>query len=66
MLKKILPWVVFVSLFGMIIIGFALKDNMNDYISKMMKTQAGPEIANSGSAFVDSTFNYTKQLLISI
>lgn len=26
----------------------------------MMKAQAGSEIANSGSAYVDSTFNYTK------
>ena len=60
MLKKILPWVVFVTLFGLIIIGFALKDNMNTYLSKMMKTQAGSEIINSGSAYVDSTFNYTK------
>ena len=60
MIKKILPWVVFVALFGLIIIGFALKDNMNDYVSKMMKTQAGSEIANSGLAYVDSTFNYTK------
>jgi len=34
MLKKILPWVVFIALFGLIIIGFALKDNMNNYLSK--------------------------------
>ena len=60
MVKKILPWVVFVLLFGLIVIGFALKDNMNNYLSKMMKEQAAPEIANSGSAYVDSTFNYTK------
>jgi thioredoxin 1 len=26
----------------------------------MMKEQAAPEIANSGAAYVDSTFNYTK------
>lgn len=60
MVKKILPWVVFILLFGLIVIGFALKDNMNTYLSKMMKEQAGSEIANSGSAYVDSTFNYTK------
>lgn len=30
MLKKILPWVMFVLLFGLIIIGFALKENMNN------------------------------------
>ena len=60
MVKKILPWVVYVLLFGFIIIGYALKENMNDYLSKVMKAQAGSEIINSGSAYVDSTFNYTK------
>ena len=60
MLKKILPWVVYVLLFGFIIIGYALKENMTIYLSKVMKTQAGSEIINSGSAYVDSTFNYTK------
>lgn len=60
MVKKIFLWVVYILLFGFIIIGFALKENMNNYLSKMMKTQAGSEIINSGSAFVDSTFNYTK------
>jgi thioredoxin 1 len=60
MLKKILPWVMFAMLFGLIIIGFALKDNMNAYLSKMMKAQAGSEIIHSGSAYVDSTFNYIK------
>ena len=60
MLKRILLWVVYVMLFGFIIIGYALKENMNSYLSKMMKAQAGTEIINSGSAYVDSTFNYTK------
>ncbi|HCY41029.1 MAG TPA: hypothetical protein DHV48_06685 [Prolixibacteraceae bacterium] len=60
MVKKILPWVVYIMLFGFIIIGYALKENMNNYLSKMMKAQAGSEIINSGSAYVDSTFNYTK------
>ena len=60
MLKKILPWVVYVLLFGFIIIGYALKENMNNYLSKMVRSQAGSEVINSGSAYVDSTFNYTK------
>ena len=60
MIKKILPGVVFIALFGLIIIGIALKDNMNNYVSKMMKTQAGSEITKSGSAYVDSNFDYTK------
>jgi len=52
MVKKILPWVVYIMLFGFIIIGYALKENMNNYLSKMMKAQAGSEIIHSGSAFV--------------
>lgn len=40
MLKKIIPWVVFVLLFGLIIIGFAIKDSMNNYLLRMMKEQA--------------------------
>ena len=60
MVKKILPWVVYILLFGFIIIGYALKENMNNYLSKMMKAQAGSEIIHSGSAYVDSTFNYAK------
>jgi thioredoxin 1 len=63
MVKKIFLWVVYILLFGFIIIGFALKENMNNYLSKMMKAQAGSEIINSGSAYVDSTFNYTKNRL---
>lgn len=47
----------FVLLFGLIIIGFALKESMNNYLSKMMKAQAGSEIIHSGSAYFDSTFN---------
>lgn len=60
MVKKILPWVVFIALFGLIIIGLALRDNMNNYLSKMMKEQAVPEIKTSGTTYVDTTFNYTK------
>jgi thioredoxin 1 len=60
MLKKIIPWVMFILLFGLIIIGFALKENMNNYLSKMMKEQAAPETKASGAAFIDSLYNYSK------
>jgi thioredoxin 1 len=60
MLKKIIPWVMFVLLFGLIIIGFALKENMNNYLSKMMKEQAAPETKASGAALIDSLYNYSK------
>lgn len=60
MVKKILPWVVFIALFGLIIIGFALKDDMNNYLSKMIKEQASSETKASGLALIDSLYNYTK------
>lgn len=60
MVKKVLPWIVFVVLFGFIIIGIALKDNMNAYVSKMMQEQASPEITLSGNALVDSLYNYSE------
>ena len=60
MAKKILSGIVFAALFGLIIIGFALKDNMNSYLSKMMKEQADPGIRGSGAALIDSLYNYVK------
>lgn len=60
MVKKILPWVVFIALFGLIIIGFTLKDDMNNYLSKMIKEQTSSETKASGLALIDSLYNYTK------
>lgn len=60
MVKKFLPWVVFIALFGLIIIGFSLKDDMNNYLSKMIKEQASSETKTSGLALIDSLYNYTK------
>ena len=60
MLKKIIPWAMFALLVGLIIIGFALKDSMNTYLSKMMKEQAAPEILVSGAALIDSLYNYSQ------
>ena len=60
MVKKVLPWIVFVPLFVLLIIGFAMKDSMNNYVSKMMKSLASPEINQSGSALVDSLYNYSR------
>ena len=58
MIKRILPWLFIVFLSALLIIGFTLKDDINRYLSKMMVTQAGSEVINQGSAYVDSTFNY--------
>lgn len=59
MVKKVLPWVIFSLLFGLLIIGFSQKNNMNKYLSEMMQKQVSPEIILSGSALVDSVYNYT-------
>lgn len=60
MLKKVLPWVVFSLLGVILVVGFAAKDKLNNYISKIMKEQATPEEVFSGEALVDSLYNYTK------
>lgn len=59
MLKKILPWILFTLLFALLIVGFSMKDRMNNYLGTMMKTQAPPEITHSGNALVDSLYNYS-------
>ncbi len=57
-MKKILPWLI-ASLFILLIaIGVVMKGRMNNYISEMMKSQAGSELMEMGSAYVDSVFNY--------
>lgn len=57
-IKKIFPWFVFISLFALVIIGFATKDKLNQFLSQSMVQNASPEIINSGDAIVDSLFNY--------
>ena len=59
MVKKILPWVVFVLLFVLLIVGFSIKDSMNNYLSGLMQKQASHEIIQSGSLLVDSLYNYS-------
>ena len=63
MVKKVLPWILFIFLFALMIIGFSLKDNMNNYLSTLMKNQASPEITQSGYALVDSLYNYSANKL---
>ncbi|MCF6357782.1 MAG: thioredoxin family protein [Draconibacterium sp.] len=59
MIKKVLLWFVFILLFALLIIGFSLKDNMNNYLSEMMQKQVSPELAKSGNILVDSLYNYS-------
>ena len=59
MAKKVLPWIIFILLFALLIIGFSIKDNMNSYLSELMQKQASPEIILSGNALIDSLYNYS-------
>lgn len=60
MIKRILPWLFITFLSALVIIGCAMKDSMNNYLSKMMVSQAGSDVEKSGSAYVDSLFNYSE------
>lgn len=60
MVKKIFPWVVVILMSAILIIGFAMKDSMNRYLSKMMKEQTSPDIILSGEILLDSLYNYSE------
>lgn len=59
MIKKVLSWIVFVSLFAFVIIGFATKDKLNGYLSQTLIANSSPEIIHHGNRVVDSLFNYS-------
>lgn len=56
---KIFSSLMFVLLLALLIMGFFLKDNMNNYLSKTIQKQASPEIIISGNALIDSLYNYS-------
>lgn len=60
MLKKILPWFVFASLFVLVIVGYRLKDNMDAHLSEMIKNQAPAQDKEWAQAVVDSLYNYSE------
>lgn len=55
MIKKILSWVVILFLSVLLVAGFFMKDNMNNYLSEMMKQRANPEMT------IDSLYNYSQK-----
>jgi thioredoxin 1 len=58
--KQVLS-VVFMILSVVFIVSlFAFKDKLNDFASKSIKAQAGSDLQNSESAFIDSAYNYAK------
>ncbi|HAF30691.1 MAG TPA: hypothetical protein DCG75_16740 [Bacteroidales bacterium] len=59
-MKRILPWMVFIVFFTLLLLGFILKDNMNNYLSDVMKSQATPRVNSMGAALVDSLYNYSE------
>ncbi len=60
MVKKVLSWLTFILFFALLISGFLMKDNLNNYLSVMMQKQASGEIKLSGNALVDSLYNYSE------
>ncbi len=64
MVKKILSWFVFVALFSFMIMGFALKGKLNNFLSEHMRNSVTPALKSSGSAYIDSAFNYTSNQLV--
>lgn len=60
MIRKILPWFVFVGLILLLVIGFASRDNLSQYLSNSMLKNASPELVDNGAAYIDSAFNYPK------
>lgn len=59
MSKKILSVFAVVTMIGFLVAVFALKDNMNTYISTLMKEQVSHSDANRDSMLIDLLYNYS-------
>ncbi|SHF90255.1 Thiol-disulfide isomerase or thioredoxin [Mariniphaga anaerophila] len=55
-----LPKIILSLLVLLLIMGYFLKDNLNNFISEKIKKTSGTEAIISGEQWVDSLFNYTK------
>jgi len=60
MFKKVLSWLLFVSLFGSVIVGLTQRDKLNKYLSKSMVKHTDYVNVVAGKAWVDSLYNYEK------
>ncbi len=60
MLKKILPWFIFIALAGLLVLLFVKKDDMGQYMSKIIVSQTSVEIKKSGQKAIDSLYNYAQ------
>jgi len=59
-IKQVIPIFGVVTTIVFIVLLFAFKDRLNQMASRIVKDQAGAEIAVSTSAFVDSAYNYAQ------
>ena len=60
MKKQYIP-IILLSIFVLsLILGFLLKDDLNDFISRKIQESADTDVVLSGEQWVDSLFNYTK------
>lgn len=60
MKKQNLPIILLSLLIVLLLLGYFMKDTLNNFISEKMQKSAGTEVILSGEQWVDSLFNYTK------
>lgn len=61
-MKKILVWLPLVLLILFFVGLYFLRDTANDFASEMIRKQIDAETESTGSLYVDSAFNYQKNL----
>lgn len=59
-LKKIIPYILVVLLLVLLILGYALKNNLNSYISGEMQQQTNPETRLTVEEQIQSKYNYAE------
>ncbi|WP_372947856.1 thioredoxin family protein [Mariniphaga sp.] len=60
MKKQNLPIILLSLLLGLLLLGYFMKNNLNNFIAEKLRASAGTEVILSGEQWVDSLFNYTK------
>ena len=59
MRKNVLTGIAFSTLFLLLILGIAMKDKLNDYLSQAVMNQVDDQTKNSSMHIIDSLYNYT-------
>jgi thiol:disulfide interchange protein len=60
MKKQNLPIILLSLLIVLLLLGYLMKDDLNNFIAEKMQESAGTEVILSVEQWVDSLFNYTK------